>query len=167
MSQYRDPVIQKVISGLQANGPEILRNSYYSGDPLRVAKSKLPAAFITKDSTTIREASNAEDQSVMPMVLNVVLDLTRDWGQAFDRVNSSDLLYEAVEARNDDYTLKSTSLAYQLRKNHQLDTNLWISGELSIEYGVGVEKRGPEIFTVEAILRFAVTHHQIRPGLEA
>lgn len=168
MALYRDPIIAKLISVLSASGPSFLKNRYFSGDPLQVPKSQLPAVFITKDNTTIAPATNAEDASVMPLVANVVLDLTRDWNQAFDRVNSSDMLYEAVEARNANYTLKSTSLAYLLRKNVQLDTNLWISAdsELTIDYGVGIEKRGPGIFTVEAVLRFTVTHHQIRPGLE-
>src|SRR5579885_510890 len=103
---YQDPVLAKLVGLLNAEGPSELKNRYFFGDPLVVPRSQLPAVFITKDQTRIDEGSNAEDESRMVVVLNVVYDLTRDFNQAFNDINSANTLYDVVEGRNADYTLK-------------------------------------------------------------
>lgn len=166
MPQYRDPFITKLIGIFNAEGPASLKNRYYYGDPMVVAKSQLPAVFISKDKTTIAPETNEEDVSTIPMIINVVMDLTRDFGQAFNSINSMNQVYEAIEARNVDYTLRSDSLAYLLRKHMELDSQVWIdlSSGLELDYGVGMGKRGEGIFTVEGVMKFTVTHIQMRPG---
>jgi len=166
---YQDPVLAKLVGLLNAEGPSELKNRYFFGDPLVVPRSQLPAVFITKDQTRIDEGSNAEDESRMVVVLNVVYDLTRDFNQAFNDINSANTLYDVVEGRNADYTLKPTSLAYILREHQALDQphNLWINHDtpLEPEYGVTVNKRGEGVYTVEAVLRIMVVHQQLRPGM--
>lgn len=167
MASYHDPMITRIIQILNAEGPSQLKNRYYYGDPLMVAKAMLPAVFITKDKTMIRSASTAEDELRMPMVINVVMDLTSDFNKAFNDTQSANTLYELVEGRDNHYQLKPTSIAYILRKYQQLDNQLWIDANttLELDYGIGVQKRGPGIYTVESVIRLNVLHHQLRPGI--
>lgn len=166
---YSDPVLAKIISVLNAEGPAALKGKYYQGDPVQVVnKSFLPAAFVTRDRTQVSNISNAEDESKMPIAINVVYDLTRDFNQAFNNISSSVSVYEWIEARNADYTLRDDSILYVLRKYQQLDRKLWInlSAPLEAHYGIGLQKRGPGIFSVEGIIRLEIIQHQIRPGMQ-
>lgn len=165
MQGYRDPVIAKIIAVLNASGPVKLKNRYFQGDPVVVAKSQLPAVFISKDKTNIGNDTVSEDFSRMPMVLNVVYDLTRDFGQAFDNIDSATAVYEMLEARNPDYSLRSDSIAAVLRHNQQLDAHLYIDfdKDLELDYGVSIGKRGDGIFTVEGVCKFEVYGYQLQP----
>lgn len=170
MARYRDPIIARLAQLLTDEGPKELAGRYYHGDPVRVpGKSYLPAVFISKDDTTVGTVTNAEDETTTNLVINVVYDLSRDFSQAFDAISSSATLYDLIEGRGDDYTLKPASLVYVLRAHEQLDPNLWMNLEepMAVEYGVGIEKRGEGIYTAEAVLRVQVKHHQLRPGLGA
>lgn len=163
---FTDPIVGRLVAALDAQGPALLKGKYESGDPLQVPKSALPACYIAKDHTRIKNISNAEDGSTMPYTLNVALPLTGTYGQG--RLTSYDSVVDAIEARNEDLTLKPTSILYVLRKNQQLGAKLWIdlTEELEADYGFGPpEKRG--FWTVEATIHITITHHQIRPGLEA
>lgn len=166
MGIYRDPILERLITKLDTEGPAELKNRYFYGDPLQVPKSSLPACFVTKDTTRVDTAANAEIKTEMQVVLNVVFDLTRDFNQAFDNISSSNTLYDCLEGRNADYTLKPTSLVFILDKYQTLDTNLWIAlgSPLEPDYGIGIEKRGPGIYTVEGVIRLTLIHHQLRPG---
>lgn len=167
MALYKDPIITTIIGLFNSYGPPELKNRYFYGDPLQVPKSQLPAVFITKDGTDISNLTNAEDQAAISLVANVVLDLSRDFNQAFDNIASSNAMYDFMEGRDVNYELKPTSLCYILRKYQSLANNLWINPEqpLRPDYGIGVEKRGPGIFTVEGVIRFMVLQKQITPGL--
>lgn len=167
MAIYRDPILGAIINLFNSYGPPELKNRYFYGDPLQVPKSQLPAVFLTKDITEISNLTNAEDQSAIHIVANIVLDLTRDFNQAFDNVTSSNAVYDFMEGRDAAYELKPTSLCYILRKYQSLGNNVWINPEepLRPDYGIGVEKRGPGIFTVEGVIRFMVLHKQITPGM--
>lgn len=168
MEEYRDPIIEKLIEKLNAEGPSMLNGKYEHGDTLRAPVEDLPKATISKDLTRMMPASNMEDDQFMPMVINVIYNATRDYTQSSDLQAGLTTLYGICEGRNSDYTLKEDTLAYVLRKYQKLDNNLFISigqnEELSINYGMGIERRGPGIFSVEAVLRFNVRFIQMRPG---
>lgn len=163
MSEYVDPIIALVIEKLNSEGPAQLQGRYYHGDVLLVPKQELPIVSVAKDNTVIRAASNLEDEHYMPLVINILLDYTADLDQSSDLVAGVTRLYEMCEARNGDYTLKADSLAYILRKYQQLDNNVWIdigpNEELNIDYGLGINRRGPGIFSVEAVIHTAVKIH--------
>lgn len=166
---YLDPILAKLISYLNAEGPAALKGKYYQSDPVQVVnESSLPAVFVTKDTTSIANVTNAEDEAVMPIAINVVADLKKDFNQAFNNLSSSSTLYEWMEARNADYTLRSDSILFVLRKYQQLDRKLWINvkAPLKASYGIGLQKRGPGIYTVEGVIRIEIIHHGMRPGMQ-
>lgn len=163
---YRDPIITKLIEVLEAEGPKQLKGRYYLGDPLVVPKSVLPAAFITKDTTVIDAETNAEDRSEITYVINVVYDLTRDFGSASKDGGSTNALYEVMEARDEHYNIAPGAICYVLRAHEQLDDQLWFSPGTTVEpsYGVGVEKRGAGLYSVEAVVKVTLRHIQLWPG---
>ena len=172
-ADYRDPIIQKIIEVLEANGPDELRGKYYNGDVMLVPKEELPVCSVAKDRTIITPADNMTDQHTINLVINVLYDYTSDLQNSFDLVAGTTGLYEIMEGRISDltdekrYQFKNTALAYILGKKIQLDTNVWISigqgSNISIEYGLGVNRRGPGIFSVEAVIRTPVVLHIPRP----
>lgn len=163
---YKDPIIEKIITHLKAaNIPRI--KEYYNGDLVVPAKSHMPLIYVAKDTTSISEADNLEDEHTMPMVATVIYDMTQDIGRSYNMVAGASGLYEIVEGRNADYSLKTNTLAYVLRDKQVLDAKLWIGvgSPVAISYGIGVNRRGPGIFSVEAVVRFTVRLHTNRPGL--
>lgn len=163
MAAYRDPVIGKLIAVLNSEGPAMLKGRYFYGDPLTLPpRSALPACFISRDNTTIGNATNAEDESNMVMILTVAMDSTVNFTN-FDSIGAANNLYDVLEGRNADYTLKSTSITYVLRKHKVLDTKLWINlrNPLTVDYGIN--QRPPGTYSIEGNIKFQVTHHQLRP----
>lgn len=176
MDEYRDPIIDKIIEKLEAEGPSELVGKYYNGDVLLVPKSELPICSIAKDTTRISPADNMTDDNLMPLVLNVLYDYTSDLDQSSDIVAGVTGLYKMLEGRGQDdgagpYDLNANSIAYILRKYQTLDAanNLWLqvgpSEETQIDYGLGIERRGPGIYSVEGVIRFSARVHTVRPGL--
>ncbi len=174
MDEYRDPIIDKIIEKLEAEGPAELRGKYYNGDVLLVPKSELPICSIAKDTTRIFPADNMTDDNLMPLVLNVLYDYTSDLDQSSDLVAGVNGLYKMLEGRGagaGPYDLNTDSLAYVLRKYQTLDAgnNLWLqvgpNEETAIDYGLGIERRGPGIFSVEGVIRFSARVHTTRPGV--
>jgi hypothetical protein len=166
MAVYEDPVIAKVIELLDANGPSKLRGKYINGDVLSPNKSELPLCYIAKDETVAQPATNMEDEHLFQLVATVIFDWTQDLNEAYDIIAGTPELYEICEGRNGDYTVKEDTLLYQLRKSEQLDADLWIGigTPVQISYGLGVDRRGPGSFSVEAVIRFAVKLHIPIPG---
>jgi hypothetical protein len=166
MAEYKDPIIAKLIEKFEAEGPTELRGHYFHGDILLVPKREMPAVSIAKDETRIYPASNMEDEHYMPLVINVIYDWTKDLDQSSELAAGVTGLYKLVEERDSDYQLVSNSLAYVLRKYQTLDDDVWISvgpnEQLQINYGLGIERRGPGIFSVEAVIRCSVKIHKVR-----
>lgn len=163
---YKDPVITSLITVFNAEGPAQFKNRYYYGDPLQVGESALPAVFISKDTTAISAASLAETERSQKYVINVVYNLKRDFGKAFNDISAANSIYDLIEGCIDDFTLKSTSLSAILMKHQQLDSMLWINLDepLELDYGTTINKRGEGVFTAEGVLKLTIVHHQIRPS---
>ena len=166
---YKDPIIKRLITVLNAEGPPALKNRYYYGDPIMVAKSVLPACFITKDETLITAETNMEDRNAVRLVLNVVYDLTRDFNKSLEQITGANSLYEMMEGRDaTTYNLLPNTIAYVLRKYQTLDGSgkLWIDidTETSVDYGVRLEQRGPGIYTVEGVISCVVRHVEVKPS---
>ncbi len=168
LAEYRDPILKALIDMLEADGPPELVGHYVYGDVLAQPKSELPVVSVARDGTTILSDGTMQDRHVQPIVIAVIYDWTRDLNESYDLTRGTNKLYEYIEARDPDYKLKTTTLAYALRKNQKLADNLFISindNGLQIDYGLGVEKRGTNIFSVEGILRFNVESTQQKPNL--
>ena len=156
---YRDPIIAKVIEKLNAEGPAELKNRYYFGDLIMPAKSIMPFCSVAIDTQAINSADSQEDLNAIPLVLTVVVATTKEI-KSFDLATASNKLYELFAARQEaDYSLRPDSIAYVLRKYAQLDGKLFNSindQPMSIDFGIGVGRRGPGIFSAEGSLRTVV-----------
>lgn len=168
LSEYRDPILKSIIDMLEADGPRELVGHYIYGDTLAPAKSALPVVSVARDGTRILSDGTMQDRHVTSIVMAVIVDYTTDLNTSFDLSRGTSQLYELIEARDPSRDLKGNTLAFALRKNQKLAENLFISildDGLMIDYGLGIEKRGSNIFSVEGILRFNVESTQKKPNL--
>lgn len=168
LSEYRDPILKAIIDMLEADGPAELVGHYVYGDTLAPAKSDLPVVAVARDGTRIVSDGTMQDRHITSIVLSLIVDWTDDLNTSFDLSRGTNKLYDLVEARDENRQLKTGTLGYALRKNQKLAANLFISVNddgLNIDYGMGVEKRGPNIFSVEGIIRFNVEATQKKPNL--
>lgn len=165
--QYEDPIIKKIIEVLNANGPSKLEGRYINGDVLLPNKSDLPICYITKDEVVAQPANSMEDENLHSLVATVILDFTQDIEEAYNVVAGVPELFQMCEERDENYRLVETSLLYNLRNSQQIDNKLWIGvgSPVTISYGLGIERRGPNIFSVEANIRFTARLHIPAPGI--
>ena len=163
---YRDPIVAKVIKFLEDNGPSKLRGRYIHGDVLLPNKTELPLCYVTKDQVAVTSANNMEDEHTQALVATIILDHTQDLKEAYDLVGGISELWEFIEAR-DPVTnqLLPTTFLYQLRLQQQLEDKFWIGlgTPVTVNYGMGIERRGPGIFSIEATVRFTVRLHLPNP----
>lgn len=168
LSEYRDPILKALIDMLEADGPSELVGHYIYGDTLAPAKSALPIVSVARDGTRIVSDGTMLDRHITSIVMAVIVDYTTDLNTSFDLSRGTSQLYEFIEARDTNRDLKTKTLSYALRKNQKLGENLFISildDGLLVDYGLGIEKRGSNIFSVEGILRFNVESTQRKPNL--
>ena len=168
LGEYRDPILKAIIDMLEADGPRELVGHYIYGDTLAPAKSALPVVSVARDGTRILSDGTMQDRHVTSIVMAVIVDYTTDLNTSFDLSRGTSQLYEFIEARDENRLLKENTLSFALRKNQKLGENLFISildDGLLVDYGLGIEKRGSNIFSVEGILRFNVESTQKKPNL--
>lgn len=168
LQEYRDPILKTLIDMLEADGPADLVGHYIYGDTLAQPKELLPVVSVARDATTVLSDGTMQDRHVQPIVIAIIYDWTRDLNESYDLTKGTNKLYEYIEARDNEFKLKVKTMAYALRKNQKLGDNLFISindNGLQIDYGLGVEKRGTNIFSVEGIIRFNVESTQQKPNL--
>ncbi len=168
LTEYRDPIIKALITMFEADGPAELIGHYYYGDTLAPNKSDLPVVAIARDGTQVVSDGTMLDRVVHSFTMSVIYDWTKDLDQSFDLVRGSTALYRLYQEMDDNFTIKQKTLIYALRKNQKLGDNLFISindNGLLVDYGIGVEKRGDSIFSVEGIVRFNVESTQQKANL--
>lgn len=167
VQEYRDPLLTKLIKMLEANGPKELVGHYVQGDVLAPNRSELPVVSIARQGTIVKSGGTMQDVHTSAIVMAVIYDWTQDLDQSFDLVRGSTALYRLIEERNDDYSAKENTLVYALRAFQKLHDNVFISIRdegLRVDYGLGWEKRGSNIFSVEGILRFNIELTQEKPN---
>lgn len=168
LEEYYDPILEALIVMLEAEGPTELQGHYVYGDVLAPNRSELPVVSIAKQGTVIQSDGTMQDVHVSSIVMAIIYDWTQDLDQSFDLVRGTTGLYKLIEERNPDFSIKANTLSYALRDNQKLADNLFISIRdegLRIDYGLGWEKRGSNIFSVEGILRFNIELTQAKPNL--
>lgn len=165
MKKYEDPILRKIKEVLDEKGPAELKGRWSIGDSLNIPANSLPRGFIAYDSTSIDNTSNSTIRSLCSVVISVAVDMKKEFINSTDRADSHEQVVELIAARNDDFTFTDDCIAGCLMKHQDLDVNqnLWINadgGITEIDFGIGVEKRGPGIMTAEGLVRIQVAHDQ-------
>lgn len=167
---YKDPIIEKLIENFEENliqDPGNVRyvRTYYHGDPLIIPKSNLPCICLSKDVTQITDESNAEDQHRINIYLTLVVDIRDVVEDDMENVNVGEsIMWDIIEGRNDDYTLREDTVLYALRNNTSLGNNAHIdvSEALVVDYGYTLGKRGERSYAHEAYIKIPVFVNQFR-----
>ncbi len=151
---------------MDEHGPENLKGKWGVGDPIVVEVQALPKAFISYDNVMISDASSSDLRFNNNIVISVVVDMKREFSAPTKRVESHEQVIEMIAGRDDNMNIREDSIVGCLRKYQDLENGkLWIEigTETEIDYGLGIEKRGPGIMTAEGLIRFQVTLDQIKP----
>lgn len=164
---YKDPIIEKYIDLIKAKCGSI--KVFYQGDPLRVPISSLPCCVISKNSTEVRKFTNSQDEHAVGMTVTIIVDIRKELSTNENdakNVEGVSMLYDIMEGRNDDYSLKDDSILDVLRTNQLVDAANNLRTDLDtitrIAYGETLRQRNPEEWTIEARLDFVAHFIQIR-----
>ncbi len=166
MARYKDPILNRIKEILDRDGPKELKGKYGIGDPGVVNKSQLPMCFISYEAQSLIDSTSAEWQSTLPIIVNVVYDMSRDFGQGLNATSHSSLI-ELVCGRNDDFTIRDDSILGALRKNQDMtaegDTyQLFIDVGTPTDIDFDYQNRNKGLVTAEAVVRFRVITSQLR-----
>lgn len=164
---YKDPIIQKYEDMIKAAMPQF--KIFYQGDPTRIPASNLPCCIITKRETGVRASTNSQDEHAIGMNLTIVTDIRADLSTVENDakvIEGVATLYDLIEGRNADYTLKASSVLQVLRTNQLVDGQNNLRTDLStitrVDYGSTLRNRNPEEWSIEARIEFVAHFIQIR-----
>lgn len=164
---YTDPVIAKYIELLKTKCPKI--KVYYQGEPTRIGESVLPCVMISKRETRIGVLTNSEDEHGIGLTLTLVADIRKDLSTADNdakMVEGVATLYEMMEGREADYTLKADSILDVLRSNIAVDAANNLRTDLGtntrVDYGLTLADRDTGEWRIEARVDFVASFSQIR-----
>lgn len=173
LPKYRDPIIKAVVDLLEKNADSRLKGRYYYGDVLLVPKSQLPICSVSIDSEAITTVNSLEDESTVPIVINVLTDYNDQGGKDFDLQSGTNMLYEIIAGRNDDFTFKENSMLGILRSKDGVQPvvnekiYLGINDQaVTADFGIGVERRGAGIFSIEGVIRITATINTPASGIQ-
>lgn len=162
--EYVDPIMKKY-GDLIASKTNRFKRTYY-GDPIRIGASELPALVITKIDTSAGNLSNIEDAHAIRLSITAVTDVRDTINEDKAMVRGVNELYNIMEGRNPDYTLKTDSLLYIIRHYVELDIGNELRTDLStmsrINYGMTMDKRQENSWSIEGTMELTATFTQIR-----
>lgn len=171
MEKYKDPIINKYIEIISANNGVF--KAYYHGDPVKIPMSNLPCVIIAKSQTRAAQMTNSQDGHEVGITITVVTDIRSDLSTQ-DNIDlvvpGLSKLYELVEGRNEDYTLKDDCILGILRKNQLLDAANNLRTDLTsvtrIDYGENMRQRNPEEWSIEARIEIVANFIQFRDNTQ-
>jgi hypothetical protein len=165
---YQDPIIQAYIDLIKANCGGAIK-AYFQGEPTRLAASDLPCAIISKRQTRVGFHSNAEDEHGIGMSITIITDVRQDLNTetgAQNAVAGIATLYDIIEGRNADMTLKDTALLDVLRSNQLVSAPYGLRTDLSTitvaDYGLTLRDRAPEAWSIEGRVDIVAQFTQAR-----
>lgn len=168
MSNYRDPVIAQYIALIKENCDGAIRH-FYEGEPVAVPTSNLPCLVISKQETRVGVLNNAEDQHGMAMTMTLIADIRKDLSTQEDRDKVAagvSTLYELIEGRNKNLTLRDNSILGILRGNILVNETYGLRTDLGsitrVDYGQTLRDRSKEAWTIEAQVDFVAHFAQAR-----
>jgi hypothetical protein len=164
---YSDPIIRKYIELIKASTSAIVE--FYEGEPIRIPASNYPCAIISKQETRVAPLNNAEDEHGIGMAITVITDIRSDLSTEENIAAIAPgvaNLYDIMEGRWEDLTLKSTSILDILRGNLLVDSTTGLRTDLGsitrVDYGTTLRDRAPEAWSIEARVDFVAAFHQVR-----
>lgn len=166
-NDYKDPILEAIIKVLNDHGPALLKGRYGTGDPVTVNKSQLkrPMVFLTFEGHTVAEPTNSHLQITGSLGINLVTDMTQDFGQGLDAKSHMSLvgLMIGMELDGDFYRLKPDSIVGALRSHQDLGHGLRLSLGQADEIEYDAMSRGKGIVTTEAMLNTIATVQVLNP----
>lgn len=161
---YQDPILKKYGDLIVQYNKEIKR--VYFGDPIRVGASELPCLILAKVDTRVANFTNVEDRHSVRISITLVTDVRDSISEDKTMVRGVNSLYDLMEGRNADYSLKANSILGIVRHNVELDVgnNLRtdLSSVTSVDYGMTVGKRKESGWSIEGMLELTATFTQVR-----
>lgn len=171
IEEYRDPIITKLISVFEANGPAELKGKYYYGQLYALPQNQdvLPAVFISQTRDQGQAEGTGRDRSTKQYQITVSVEMKKEWNRSVKAVETHMLLQRYLAGMGDNYDWLPDSFMFQLRANEVLDgaNKLYIDlGSITdVQIMPGIEARGVGIYTYEGVVQFQVRHNQLRPTL--
>lgn len=164
---YNDPIIQKYIELIKSKCGDY--KAFYQGDPIKIPASMLPCCIISKTASRAGPLNSAEDQHEIALTFTIISDIRQELSTAEDIAKVAPgiaKLYDLVEGRNANYTLKATSILQILRNNQLVDVANNLRTDLKtvtrIDYGQTLRNRNPAMWSVEANVEVLVNFSQVR-----
>lgn len=164
---YIDPIIERYRKLIMDNNGEI--KSFFQGEPTRVPTSKLPCLIISKSVSEASWMDSANDEHNLGLNIIVIADVRRDLSTNENDsgvVEGIASLYDILEGRNANYTLKTASILNILRNNQLLDVANNLRTDLKsitqVSYGETLRDRKAEQWTLEGRIQIVATFHQVR-----
>lgn len=168
MSKYEDPILKRLKGLLNEYGPPELRGRWSVGDSLNLPASALPRGFVSYDTERFTDISNADLRDNCNIVITVAVDMKREFEVPTDRSESHEQVVGYLCPKDEQLRISPDGVLGCLRKYQDLysSENLWIQteGDTEVDYGLGIEKRGPGIMTAEGKIRVTLTSDQRKPG---
>lgn len=165
--KYSDPILLKIIEVLERDGPEELIGRYGTSDPGVINKGELskPMVFVTFEHQDVEDYAAGELQSTMPVLINVVCDMTRDFGQGLNASAHMKATGLAIGRDPVTFAISDNSIVGALRKNQQLAPNLSIDIGAVTKVEPDAVNRSKGLVTSEMLIRTTITHEQLTPEL--
>jgi hypothetical protein len=172
MDKYQDPILSAYAKLIKDATGDTFKVVYF-GDPIRVPRSMIPCLILSKVNTDVRQFSNQQDEHAIKIIATVITDV-RDEKDMNDQMHLADgisQLYDIIEGRKPDFSLKDASLLNILRKEITVDTgSVESKGKLRTnlatitraEYGITIDKRSENGFATEASVEFIGHFIQMR-----
>ena len=164
---YKDPIIAAYIALIKTKTNVF--KVFYEGEPLRIAGTNLPCVIVSKRETRVGVLTNAEDEHAIGMAITVITDVRKDLSteqNIADVVAGVSTLYDLVEGRNANLTLKDTSILSILRHNPLVDSANGLRTDLGtvtrVDYGETLRNRPAQEWTVEGRVDFVSYFTQVR-----
>jgi hypothetical protein len=164
---YQDPVLRTYIDLIKAN-TQVFK-AFYEGEPVSIPASNFPCIMISKRETRVGALTNAEDEHAIGISITIIADVRKDLStdeNIAKVVAGVSSLYDLMEGRNADLTLKSSSLLGILRSNPLVDSAHGLRTDLGtvtrVDYGQTLRDRAPEEWSIEARVDFQGYFTQVR-----
>ena len=167
---YTDPILGRIIQHLQDNMDKSYVKTWHQGDVLLLPKSDLPAVSVAYDYNNILASDNLHDGSDRDVVISIIVDHTeRSMWESWDIMAGQMELYEITagmqplsnnKAERAKYIEGCMAAVLTDRAKQDLGNGIFLNvtnNNLNFEYGIGVERRGEGIFSIEATCRIVVT----------